>query len=104
LPAARPEPSSSENAVESIFGIDQKPLFDVESLFPAPRIADGACQDLEQRLGEPVLARVENREHDVGERAAAVLSERAAAAAQRTIRHRVGRARGAALHRDPFSL
>src|SRR5207249_4268347 len=81
------------------YRVDQEPPLDLEPRLPRSLALDLAAEDLEQHLGEPVLARVENREDDVGERPAPVLDERRAAP-RAAVRERIDRARRPALDRD----
>src|SRR5438034_6244218 len=60
--------------------IDEEPPLDVEPRLPRALALELPAQNLEQHLGEPVLARVEDWEQDVRKRPAAVRDERRAAA------------------------
>src|SRR5216110_1771046 len=92
LPAASPEPSSSANAVESIFTESvRNPRSTSSPAFHEPS-PFSSRQDLEQHLREPVLTRVENRKNDVRERPAPEVDERRGAAAHRAVGERIGRA------------
>src|SRR5438128_9601664 len=64
-----------------LHGVDEKTPLDVEAGSPGPLAAELPSQDLEQHLGEPVLAGVENGKDDVRKRPAGVFEERGAATA-----------------------
>src|SRR2546426_8206587 len=82
--------------------IDEEPPLDVEPRLPRPLALELPAQNLEQHLGEPVLARVEDGEQDVRERPAAVLDDRRAAAGA-AVGERIGGARRPAFDRDALA-
>src|SRR5213079_2448679 len=69
-------------------GVEREPTLDAQPRRPRAFALQLPAQDLEQHLGEPVLARVENREDDVGERPAPEVDERRGTAAYRPIGER----------------
>ena len=97
---ARREPRAvleRERGRVDLHGVGQEPALDAQPRRPRAFTLQLPAQNLEQHLGEPVLARVENREDDVGERPAPEVDERRGAAAHRPIGERIGRAHRSSL-------
>src|SRR5437660_906957 len=65
--------------------VDQEAALHVQPRLPGALPLDFAPQHLEQHFREPVLAGVEDREDDVGQRTPAILDQRGAAAPRRPV-------------------